>query len=143
MAVASSGTDQGKTFGNAFKCIKPKLPRAETAVFSINKKHTKDMFWHHNHLKFMEFQKDEDRPDEETGYKVAYLGDSGSPYWVQSKDNKGNKRFTVLAINNGLTNDLFRNNPAEVIKDEYYQCRQIATKLTEEIVKWVKVKSGI
>ena len=101
------------------------------------------MFWHHKHLKFMEFKKDDGRPDEETGYKVAYLGDSGSPYWVQSKDNKGNTKFTVLAIHNGGADDPFRNTPAEVIKDEYYQCRKIATKLTEEIVKWLKVNSGI
>ena len=93
--------------------------------------------------------KDDERPATESGYQLPFKGDAGSPYWILSEDKNVVKRATLVAIVEGLdrtdtTKGLYLfTEPATVTDDPVYQCRTIATKLTKEIVNWVKERSDI
>ena len=125
-----------------YKCIQPKLPRATTAVFEVFESST-----HKDTLKFFgKYIQDEERPEEETGYVSPYYGDSGSPYWVisESPENDGSvsplsARRTIIGMVQGADHD----NPAKMTNDRNNRCRIVATKITQELVEWVKKKSGI
>ena len=142
-------TKQGDAFRRIYKCITPVLPRALTAVF---KKTSTTSY----QLKFSgEYDFDKEFSKEVNGYIAEDLGDSGSPYWMPSKDQHGQDRFTLLAVHSGAgayahllpTNfqhfGYFAADPAKVTSSKFAQCRKIATKLTPAIVAWVKKKSGI
>ena len=103
------------------------LPRATNAIFSeINE---------NGDIKYDEKESDPPRPGDEHGYIATGSGDSGSPYWL--KDETG--AATLIAINHGSMPN--RNeNSAWYSNDEFWQCRTIATKITEAMQIWIKEK---
>ena len=134
-----------KSFQDVFKCVIPILPRAKTAVF-IRKGKYKLTF---------DNQIDEDapRPDGETGYSSHASGDSDAPFMVAPSPTDPNKpkgdaenRYTFVAIvsHRDAINGRNIKQPAAIyLTDKYDQCRMISSKMTREILKWIKVRAGI
>ena len=112
---------------SSFKCMKSVTPAARNAVFSeINQG---------GELKFDAIENDKPRPDDEHGYISTGSGDSGSPYWMEDE----NGAATLIAINRGnLANK--DQNKAWYSKDSFWQCRTIATKITENLKQWMQEK---
>ena len=122
-------------FLKVYKCIKPKFPQAITAVYESDER---------GEIRFTgKYKEDEQRPEEETGYLSTFVSDSGSPFWTETTDWIGRKRATIVALVQGAGKIGAQYDPTVFINDEYYQCRMIGTKLTKNIVDWVKKKSGI
>ena len=112
---------------SAFKCMKSVLPRATNAIFSeVNEK---------GDIKYDKKERDPPRPDNEHGYITTGSGDSGSPYWSKSDSGVA----TLIAINHGGIPN--RNeNSAWYGNDDFWQCRTIATKITEAMQIWMTEK---
>ena len=90
-------------------------------------------------------ENDKPRPEGEGGYLSMFSGDSGSPYWMTFKDNRENEDVTaIIAVQQGVFHTVGDDDevdePARITQGE---CRQIATKLTNDILEWIKDKSGI
>ena len=68
-------------------------------------------------------------------------GDSGCPYWIESKDNKRRARQTIIAIESqGLRWKNTHLPPyidSTYLKDESMKCRGLGTKVNEEVVHWI------
>ena len=125
-----------------YKCIKPDVPRAKTAIFTTT-------VW--GGLEYREERQDEKRPSDEHGYITTSHGDSGSPYWTveeQKKERLPNGKevgpevaILVALVSAGI--DMSPINTAGYVKDEEKPCRDVATKLTPDIIRWAMEKSGI
>ena len=67
-------------------------------------------------------------------------GDSGSPFWIESKDENAKARQTIIAtVSHGRLAES-NNIPylySTYLKDEYQQCRVFSTKVTEDVSKWI------
>ena len=86
---------------------------------------------------YYDTETDPQRPEDEHGYIATGSGDSGSPYWLE--DNTGAE--TLIAINHGgIPNK--NENKGWYGKDDYWQCRVIATKITQDIKIWLSEKEG-
>ena len=123
---------------DTFKCLEAKLPRAITATFKTKVSQSGDRLQMKNELR-----KDHEHPylDGEA-YLAVGAGDSGSPFWIDSFDNDQKYRKTVVAVleaSHGMLYDPLYGYDPSVTRI----CRTYATKLTEEIIKWIKEKSGI
>ena len=91
------------------------------------------------YLKKNEYDKwDED----EIGYTQPASGDSGSPYMFKNKRRRGVARYTFVAI---AASYYQRGKQAAgtYMKGRRTQCRDVTTKLTKEILLWIKQKAGI
>ena len=116
-----------------FKCVKPIIPRANNAVFRENHEHPEI-------LEYIKSFRDPNRPPGEHGHIQLTLGDSGAPYWKECS----NGNAELVAIHSGSITNIrgqYKSN------DEYlastgntYQCINYATKMTKEIVQWIKDK---
>lgn len=102
------------------------IPAAITATFVENKA---------GNLEWKADEKD-DRDDNESGYISSGKGDSGAPYWTYDNLIENHFRGTIVAIHSTGSGTVFLTN-------EYKICRETATKITDEILQWIKVKSGI
>ena len=115
---------------STYKCIKPNIPAATNAIFVQNEA---------GNLAFREYIKD-DRDSDESGYNGPGTGDSGSPYWKYERNllslNEDDVRGTLVAIHN--TSPLI----PFFLKNRYEQCRITATKITEGILQWIKLKGA-
>ena len=126
---------------SVYKCIKPVLPRAVTGIFSKTKL---------QNLKFEGNSQDDERPSKETGHVRTSYGDSGSPYWIpadlfepigKSKSQITDYKATLVAIHSSRVGH--KKDFPRYSEDEMEKCRMKATKLTDDIIKWAKEKSGI
>ena len=83
---------------------------------------------------------------DETGYVTPAGGDSGSAYSKMVTVGKGLRKETrvVVVALHSLT---YRENENELrgvfMKDWYRQCRNMGSKITNEVTEWIKKKAGI
>ena len=113
----------------AFKCIKPIFPQANTAIFVKQPDST---------FSFEGWNKDQQLPETDTGYTSTDVGDSGNPYWITSTIEE--ERNIVLAVHNGRHIDP----PAGFYSSANWdECRMTATKVSLDVVNWVKQISHI
>ena len=119
-----------------YKCIKKDLHRTATWVFSKNE--------NTGILKFEDWSERDSVAgflEGVNGLTSASYGDSGSPYWTPSDWHGEDQNQAILvAIVSRRTGPF--DQPAG-IRDSYYKCINIATKMTSEILAWAKQKSGI
>ena len=118
-------------YQSAYKCIKPRLPAGRTAIFVQDTE---------GNIVYKESRKDIRPFNMESGYMASGAGDSGAPYWkkeVNTLNSKNNDfRSTLVAIHtSGAGCPIF-------IKDYFLQCRTMATKITDEILRWIKIKGS-
>ena len=118
----------GNCVSKIYKCIHPIIPKADNALFIKESPNGK--------LIFDSWQQDEEILEMEHGYQHSSHGDSGNGYFVQRKDSEGRIRSTIVAVNSGGRN-IF--NPLT----KTTKCRNYATKLTDEIIAWIKEKDQI
>ena len=117
-----------------YKCIQPMLPRAENAVFDTMED---------GKLNFTGWEKDEALPPTASGYVTGYNGDSGGPFWTKSifktkklfkePQKEDQERQTIVAVFSSSPNS----SPAYSSLVEK-QCRMIATKISSNIIRWIK-----
>ena len=109
------------------KCMKSVIPTAKNGIFSeINQG---------GEIKFDKIESDQPRPDNEHGHVSTGSGDSGSPYWIEDE----NGAATLIAVNHGnIANK--QENKAWYSNDPYWQCRTIATKITNTFIRWMEEK---
>ena len=107
---------------NSLKCIAPKLPRAENALFIL-----KD----DGSIEFEVWNQDDSRPESESGYVSTAVGDSGSSYWTETEDDYGNSRQVIIAVHSSGNKDRrYSIKPSE-------KCREFVTKVSTDVVTWL------
>ena len=93
-------------------------------------------------LRYETTLEDGKRPDIETGYVAATSGDSGSPYWTEY-DNGGNEiEPRIVAVHNKAIWP-GRKNQASYQNDPKYECTIMASKITDDIVRWAREKERV
>ena len=122
-----------------YKCIKSIIPRSSTHIFS--------RYFRGNieELKVEYELKDELLDELETynvkdasGHVAPYAGDSGSPYWITDASN----RAILIALVSSKVGPKFE--PKTVFNEnQEMKCRDKATKITEDVVLWIKRHAGI
>ena len=106
------------------KCIQSIIPRARNAVF----KETNDQ----GDLEYENENFDAPRPNDEFGQIGITTGDSGSPFTY-----KENGVYYLIAIQSSVINTIdlppgyHTNNPVK-------RCAGIATKVTDDIIRWAR-----
>ena len=86
----------------------------------------------------LKFQSQDSREEYTSGYVSTNHGDSGGPFWTHDTFDDGQKRSIVIAILSGGIDDGV---DISTKKDDF--CRAGATKITSEIIKWIKEISGL
>ena len=127
------------------KCIKSKIPSASTFLFSrtLRKKNfLLRLFRNQNKfyekLEYEEVVRQDDENKRGSSHVRTYAGDSGSPFWKYDASN----RAIVVSIVSSKVGPKY--GPIVTLMDNPdMQCNQKATKLTEEVVLWIKDKAGI
>ena len=128
------------------KCIISKIPSASTFLFSRTlRKRNLLLRLLRNQNKFyekLEYEKVVRQDDENklgSSHVRTYAGDSGSPFW---KYDASSNRAIVVSIMSSKVGPKY--GPIVTLMDNPdMQCNQKATKLTEEVVLWIKEKAGI
>ena len=125
------------------KCIKTVLPRSSTHIFSQDER-TGELRFENKVVQ------DEERRDA-SGYVITHYGDSGMPYWRSAKQfartiaNWG--RAVLISIVSSSVGPKFDGQymrpRATYNTNPKYICRGKASKVTEDVVLWVKQKAGI
>ena len=125
---------------NHYKCIVPRFPKTEIAVF---------LRLSDGKLEYQGMVKDESHIDYEKreGYQNIYNnfahGDSGGPIMTEVNDKMGEKRHVLVAViarGFGIRGLDKRELTTEPVKTK---CIADGSKVTEEIVSWIKkVDSG-
>ena len=116
--------------------MKSILPRGRNLVFyeSTSAQSTDST------LQFGFYQQDDEYDDDETGFTATGLGDSGSPFWIESKDKNAKARQTIIATVShsrlALSHTIYHL-LSSYMKDEYKQCRDFSTKVTEDVSQWI------
>ena len=127
----------------AYKCIKPVMPRANIAIFAYDQR-TKTF-----PMKELgrDFAKDDPLPGK-TGCLSTNIGDSGNPYWwenVEKSTEKGKdveiQRSILIAIHNHGIGHKGRARGCIFLKP-IHQCRSRGTGISYEILRWIKEKTG-
>ena len=118
---------------HVYKCVKPILPVAKTLVFQSTD----------GGISMRYLEKDYDTWNkDDIGYTQPATGDSGSPYMVKRRGRGGKFRYTFVATVSSY--QTFGNQAAGTyMKGRRTQCRENASKLTKEILAWIKHKAGI
>ena len=118
-----------------FKCIGPDIPRANTAIFVKERQGVLKP-----RLRLVGEVFDEG-PSHASGYISTAHGDSGGPYWTTGDVNKPTRAILVAIHNSGAH---FKGlAKAGYSEDPYNRCMGFATKITENILRWIKIKSGM
>ena len=116
------------------KCIKAKLAGASVSVFEDNNNDNEDI----DERKIQHKSDDKDTISDDTaGYIQTMVGDSGGPYWTYDAVLDNKMRATVVAIHNDSVGRRLR-----VTVDKSKKCRMTSTKITEDILVWIKEISG-
>ena len=113
-----------------YKCIDAKIPERQFSVFVTEEWHLVDKLVHKHEEK-------DSRSDDTTGYATIGSGDSGGPYWTYDRVSKNHERSVVVAVHSSNIGSV------DIKSDKQFQCRIIATKITDDILDWIKIKSGI
>ena len=124
-------------FQSIDKCVKSIVPRASTYIFSrtLDDKYQVPIMF--EKLKYKGAVQD-DEMKHASGHVTPYSGDSGSPYWK----NDASKRAIVVSIVTSKVGP--KVDPRSgLLENPEMQCNNKATKLTEEVVLWIKEKAGI
>ena len=88
--------------------------------------------------------KDERLPETDTGYVFPWYGDSGSPYWMKCKvkeeeNQEEVERQILLAVVKGfLSMPSVGLHPPVYTTNGRAQCRAVASKVSEEVINWIK-----
>ena len=120
------------THQNYYKCIKAKIPKAQFAVFLDKSKNDEIV-----DLDFS-FHSQDSHPKNVAGYIQTMIGDSGGPYWTYDRLIENEKRSILVAIHSNYDG----NDRLSITTDEKSQCRMSATKITDDILQWIKEMSG-
>ena len=115
---------------DVYKCIRSIIPTASTYVFSLDPQS--------DSLKYEKIVNKDEAPKDASGYVTSYVGDSGSLYW--KTEDPG--RAIAIAIVSSKVGPKFEP-VAQFSENPELQCNQKATKVTEDIVQWIKEKSNI
>ena len=129
-----------KRFKSINKCIKSIIPRASTYLFSrtLQTQTLRNKNKNYEKLEYEEVVEQDDEIKGASGHVTTYSGDSGNPYWKYV----GLDRAIVVSIVSSKVGP--KSDPrSPVNKNPEMQCTNKATKLTEEIVSWIKKKAGI
>ena len=118
--------NDGKRLRDKYKCIKYILPRAKSARFLKDEDGS---------LVFNVWGKDEKRPDKESGYLSADGGDSGSPFLKSTEDDQKKERKVIVAVQ---TKSHITPRNTEYSDDPGLACRPAVTKVSSDIVRWIK-----
>ena len=118
--------------------MKNELQSANTLVFVYDKTKGKMMFYG----KTEQYGPVGDKWD--VGYTVPTVGDSGSPLIREFKDTKGRSRYTFFAVAS-YSRDFVRPGDAygTYYHSQLFQCNSYATKITRDILDWIKERAGI
>ena len=120
-----------------YKCVKSIVPRASTHVFSRTLDDKQQVLIKFEKLKYKGPVQD-DEIKHASGHVTTYSGDSGSPFWKYD----ASKRAVVVSIVSSKVGP--KSDPRSPLnKNPEMQCNNKATKLTEEVVSWIKEKAGI
>ena len=121
-------------FPNVYKCARGIIPRATAAVFILNE---------NSELEFKEVFKD-DPTKLKSGYTSWWKGDSGSPIWVHEPiiPYAIKNRAVLVSMVEGRRREYMTNVNAGIISTEK-KCDLIHTKITEELLDWIKTKAKI
>ena len=114
-----------------YKCIKPKIPETQVAVFVEKLTNERETVLDYEH------DRQDTYGDDTTGYVTPLSGDSGGPYWTYDRLNANDVRSVLIAIH------ISGEDSTDISSDKYAQCRIKSTKITDDILRWVKDKSGI
>ena len=133
-----------------YKCIKSIIPRASTFSFSRTLRNDWTPFFtilnpHRNKnevyekLEYEEASEQDDENNHGSQHVIPFYGDSGSPYW---KYDDASNRAVVVSIHSSKVGPKY--GPRITLMENLdMQCNHKATKLTEEVVLWIKQKAGI
>ena len=108
------------------------LPEALTYVFVWDDKQ-QTMTYTGEIVRYERFDSDE------IGYTAPYTGDSGSPYMIHEPDPLGQERYTFVAVHSSTKTkyDNFRTAVGIYMRGAN-QCRTFPSKLTADILIWIK-----
>ena len=116
---------------DSHKCIRAKIPESQIAVFVERNTYSVQV-----DLEFKNVKKDS-LPDLTAGYVQTRTGDSGGTYWTYDTVNENDVRSIMIAIHSSShPND-------KISTDKASQCRMMATKITDDILEWIKQMSGM
>ena len=122
------------------KCIKSRVPRASTYLFSrtLQTKTLRNKNKDYEKLEYEEVAEQDDEIEGASGHVTTFSGDSGSPHWKYDALD----RAIVVSIVSSKVGP--KSDPrSRVNKNPEMECTNKATKLTEEVVSWIKAKAGI
>ena len=119
------------------KCVKSIVPRASTHIFSrtLDDKHQVPIM--SEKLDYKGPVQD-DEMKHASGHVTTNVGDSGSPFWKYD----ASRRAIVVSIVTSKVGPKFAPR-SSLSETPELECNHKATKLTEEVVKWIKKKAGI
>ena len=119
------------------KCIKTVLPRASTHIFSQDERT--------GELRFENKVVQDEEWRDGSGYVTTYYGDSGMPYWRTELTDWG--RAVLISLVSSIVGrkyaGRYKRPRTTFDTDPKYICRNKASKVTEDVVLWVKQKAGI
>ena len=108
------------------KCVKSTIPRAANAIFSKTPE---------GNLDYQTTEYDVSRELlGESGHITAQKGDSGSAFWTTLNLNKEKKNVLVALCQGALQTDAY----GEYHNIPNFQCRQLAIKITKEMINWIE-----
>ena len=110
---------------DSYRCLDGNLPRAQVGVFI---KHQDGS------LLFVDWDQDDKRPPNESGYLSTHYGDSGSPVFTTTKDEQGKERTVMIAIQQGTHNPPENTRYKDGVLDK---CRMIESKVSRDVVEWL------
>ena len=132
------------------KCVASIIPRASTFSFSrtLRNDRTSRFFaiLHslrgknkvYEKLEYDEVSEQDDKNRLGSQHVTTFYGDSGSPFWKYDASN----RAVVVSIVSSQVGPQYGPR-ATLMENPEMLCNEKATKLTEEIVLWIKDKAGI
>ena len=130
MEILVAGTRLTKQELNRRVCIRPDLPRAKTAVFELSETRGDCS------VSFKYMDQDDERPVDETGYFEGAFGDSGAAWFKYGPKQK--RTAIILAVHEGSWNPRHG-----YMKSPQMPCRMEATKVSADVIQWIKDKSSI
>ena len=115
-----------------YKCIESKIPTSTFVVFE-----KKDDQGENIDIE-LKYQNQDSLEEYTSGYVSTNHWDSGGPFWTHVTFHDGQERSVVVAI---LSSGIDDGVDVSTKRDDF--CRGGATKITNEILKWIKEISGL
>ena len=121
-----------------YKCIESIIPRASTFSFFAIRHPLRDKNRVYEKLEYEGVSDQDDENRLGSQHVTTFYGDSGSPYWKYDTSN----RAVVVSIVSSQVGPKYGPRTT-LMENPKMLCNEKATKLTEEIVLWIKEKAGI